>query len=61
MVVEGINALPAAMALSRKYHVEMPITEAVNAVVFENMRPIDMFHLLMERAFTDEMEEDGRE
>ena len=56
MVVEGINALPAAMELSRKYGVEMPITEAVNAVVFENMKPLDMFHLLMERAFTDENE-----
>ena len=56
MVVEGINALPAAMKLSRTYHVEMPITEAVNAVVNENMKPIDMFHLLVERAFTDEIE-----
>lgn len=57
MVVEGINALPAAMELSEKYHVEMPITEAVNAVVFEGMKPLDMFHMLMERAFTDEIEE----
>lgn len=58
MVVEGINALPAAIELSRKYNVEMPITEAVYAVVFENMKPIDMFHVLMERAFTDEIESD---
>lgn len=33
MVVEGINALPAAMELMEKYQVEMPIVEAVNAVV----------------------------
>lgn len=33
MVVEGINALPAAMRLAEMYHVEMPIVAAVNAVV----------------------------
>ena len=33
MVVEGINALPAAMELSRKLQVEMPICEAVNKVI----------------------------
>ena len=33
MVVEGINALPAAMRLAQMYHVELPIASAVNAVV----------------------------
>ena len=33
MVVEGIHALNAAMILMEKYHVEMPIVKAVNAVV----------------------------
>ncbi|MBR2965546.1 MAG: NAD(P)-dependent glycerol-3-phosphate dehydrogenase [Clostridia bacterium] len=33
MVVEGINALPAAIKLAKKYNVEMPIIETVNAVV----------------------------
>ena len=33
MVVEGINAIPAAMELAKKYEVEMPIIEAVNAVI----------------------------
>ena len=33
MVVEGLNALPAAVALSAKYDVEMPITAAVDALV----------------------------
>ncbi len=35
MVVEGLNALDAAMTLSEKYGVEMPITFAVNAIVNE--------------------------
>ena len=55
MVVEGINALPAAMALSRKYNVEMPITAAVNAVVNEGKLPSDAVHELMERAMKTEL------
>ncbi len=35
MVVEGINALPAAMRLAQMYQVEMPIVSAVNSVVNE--------------------------
>ena len=33
MVVEGINALEAAKELEAKYHVEMPIIDAVDMVV----------------------------
>ena len=33
MVVEGINALPAAISLAAKYGIEMPIVEMVDAVV----------------------------
>ncbi|MBO7152066.1 MAG: NAD(P)-dependent glycerol-3-phosphate dehydrogenase [Clostridia bacterium] len=33
MVVEGLNALPAAVALAKKYNVDMPIVETVDAVV----------------------------
>lgn len=36
MVVEGVYSAKAAMTLSRKYHVDMPIVEEVNAVLFEN-------------------------
>lgn len=34
MVVEGIYSAKAALALAQKYHVEMPIIEAVNDVLF---------------------------
>lgn len=54
MVVEGINALPAAMRLSEKYHVEMPITEAVNSIVSDGKTPQEMLGMLMERAFKAE-------
>lgn len=34
-VVEGVNSAKAALALAKKYGVEMPIVEQVNAVLFE--------------------------
>ena len=36
MVVEGVYSARAALALSTKYQVEMPIVEQVNKVLFEN-------------------------
>ncbi len=39
MVVEGIHALSAAMHLAQQYQVEMPIVEAVNAVVNNGADP----------------------
>jgi glycerol-3-phosphate dehydrogenase (NAD(P)+) len=38
-VVEGVNCAKAAMALANKYHVNMPIVEQINAVLFENKSP----------------------
>ena len=39
MVVEGINALPAAVSLCRQYHMDMPLIDAVRRVVDENADP----------------------
>lgn len=36
MVVEGVYSAKAAIALARKYEVDMPIIEAVNRVLFED-------------------------
>ena len=36
MVVEGIYSAKAALALAKKYHVNLPIIEEVNQVLFEN-------------------------
>lgn len=49
MVVEGINALPAAMALAEKYGVEMPVAEAVNAVIKHGADPDMEVKKLMNR------------
>ncbi len=49
MVVEGINALPAAVKLARRYHVEMPIVEGVFRIVFEGASVCDEVASLMAR------------
>ena len=49
MVVEGINALPAAMRLAKAYGVEMPLATAVNAVVNLGADPKDAVAKLMSR------------
>ncbi len=38
-VVEGVFCAKAALALSKKYHVQMPIVEQVNLVLFEGKDP----------------------
>lgn len=55
MVVEGINALPGAMELARKYQVEMPIVQTVNAIVKEGMSASDALRILMDRNRKNEM------
>lgn len=49
MVVEGVYSAKAAMALSKKYGVSMPIIEQVNAVLFEDYPVKDAVINLMMR------------
>ena len=49
MVVEGINALPAAMELQVRYGVEMPIVSVVNAIVTGESPASEAIHKLMTR------------
>ena len=49
MVVEGINTIPAALQLAKKYKVSMPITEAVNEIINNGRTPQDMMFALMNR------------
>ena len=49
MVVEGLNALPAAMELKDRYSVEMPIVEVVHAIVTGAAAPGEAVRMLMDR------------
>ena len=48
-VVEGVYSAKAAMHLSAKYGVDMPIVQEVNKVLFENKKPADALVDLMTR------------
>lgn len=55
MVVEGINALPAAMALAQRYQVEIPIISAVDAVVNHGLSAHEAVDALFTRELKGEL------
>jgi len=54
MVVEGVNALPAAIRLCEKYGMEMPLIEAVQAVIQKGADPKEIVQDLMSRKLKQE-------
>lgn len=54
MVVEGINATKIGYALAKEYGVEMPITEMIYHVLYENYDINAVCGAMMRRAFKDE-------
>jgi len=48
-VVEGVATTKSVLALAAKYRVDMPITAAVHAVLFEGVDPIEAIGQLMAR------------
>lgn len=56
MVVEGYFALEAAIELSKKYNVEMPITNAVYDIIKNNRELRDVMRELMSRNIKNELE-----
>lgn len=54
MVVEGVNALPAAVRLCEKYGMEMPLIQAVQEVVREGANPKEIVQNLMGRELKKE-------
>ncbi len=57
MVVEGVYSAKAAMGLAKKYGVDLPIIEQVNAALFENKPVKDAVYELMTRDKKPENEE----
>ncbi len=50
MVAEGVRTTQSLHDLAEKYAVEMPITEAVYAILFEDRQPREMVEQLMTRS-----------
>ncbi|MBR5376668.1 MAG: NAD(P)-dependent glycerol-3-phosphate dehydrogenase [Lachnospiraceae bacterium] len=53
-VVEGVYSAKAAVALAKKYKVQLPIIEQVNAILFDGKSPSDALSELMGRAKKEE-------
>lgn len=56
MIVEGVYSAKAALQLSKKYNVELPIIEQVAAVLFEGANPKNAVDILMGREKKSELE-----
>ena len=59
MVVEGVRTTESVRQLAERHGVEMPITEAVSAILFDGLDPAAAVGRLMERDATVEGEEAG--
>jgi len=49
MVAEGVATAAALLALAREHNIEMPITEQVNAILYEGTGPAAAIREIMER------------
>ncbi|WP_243313584.1 NAD(P)H-dependent glycerol-3-phosphate dehydrogenase [Fundidesulfovibrio agrisoli] len=54
MVAEGVKTTQAVHALARKFKVELPITEQVNAILYEDKNPAQAVRDLMTRTLRGE-------
>jgi len=54
MVAEGVGTTAATLALARRQHVEMPITEQMHAVLDQGREPREAMRELMERRLKQE-------
>ena len=54
MVAEGVETVPAAVDLARKFRVNMPITEQMDSILRGGRSPRDAIRELMERTLKDE-------
>lgn len=54
MVVEGAYTCVSALQLGQKAHIEVPITQAVYSIIYENLNPRDAVKTLLQRAIKEE-------
>ena len=54
MVAEGVETVPAAIDLARKFRVNMPITEQMDSILRHGRSPKEAIRELMERALKEE-------
>lgn len=57
MIVEGVRTTKAAFQLAQKQSIDMPITEALHSVLFEQVHPKQAVDSLMHRTKKNELED----
>ncbi|MDP2623069.1 MAG: glycerol-3-phosphate dehydrogenase, partial [Actinomycetota bacterium] len=53
---EGVKTTEAVLALAARHDIDMPIAQAVGAVLYEGRKPSDMVEALMTRQAKSEMD-----
>lgn len=54
MVVEGIYTSVSALQLGEKFHVQVPITQAIYSIIYKDLSPLDAVKSLLQRAIKEE-------
>ena len=54
MVVEGAYTAVSALEIGRQEGIELPITEAIYKIIYENLSPLDAVRTLMQRTIKEE-------
>lgn len=54
MVAEGVNTTKSTLGLAQKMGIDMPITQAVHSILFEDQNPKEVVKMLMTRSVKDE-------
>ncbi|MGP4107423.1 NAD(P)H-dependent glycerol-3-phosphate dehydrogenase [Virgibacillus sp. L01] len=57
MVVEGVRTTKAANQFAQKQHIEMPITNGIYQILFDDLNPRDVVEQLMNRSKKEEMDD----
>jgi glycerol-3-phosphate dehydrogenase (NAD(P)+) len=54
MVVEGAYTCVSALQLAKKAHIDVPITQAIYSIIYEDLNPRDAVKSLLQRAIKEE-------
>jgi glycerol-3-phosphate dehydrogenase (NAD(P)+) len=54
MVVEGTYTCVSALQLAQQAHIDVPITQAVYSILYENLNPREAVKALLQRAIKEE-------
>jgi len=54
MVVEGIYTSVSALQLGKKYGIQVPITQGIYSIIYEDLSPLDAVKSLLQRAIKEE-------